>query len=117
MGGICAPASQPELTQSSGAARASGSPAFGPVRARERVALATAEGATAPESLRQKDRARIDTLESVRLGSAAEADHRRGNLPFLVAGKALRSSDRGGGFGESGPGLRRNPAVIVPNPS
>jgi len=26
-----------------------------------------AEGATAPESLRQKDRARLDTLESVRL--------------------------------------------------
>ena len=56
------------------------SPGLGRVRARERAAgePAAAEGATAPESLRQKDRAG-KTLWKASAAAQAAAGHRRGN--------------------------------------
>jgi len=66
--------------------------------ARERVSPdGTAEGATAPESLRQKDRA-FRTLWKAPVVGFAMADHRRGNPPRLRRrrGKLSGSRDRGG---------------------
>src|SRR3954463_3470367 len=61
--------------------------------------MAAAEGATAPESLRQEGPRARETLWKAPATALATEGHRRGNLPGLIqanAGKALRSSDRGG---------------------
>jgi aminomethyltransferase len=101
---------RPRLTPARGCVMAAGSEG----RAGETLnPVQGAEGATAPESLRQKDRARLDTLESARRRQGL-AGHRRGNPPDsriasgTTAAKALRSSDRGGECGEEGAIVRRN---------
>ncbi len=82
---------------------------------RERPATSSgAEGATAPETLRQKDRAKDDSLES---GAAASLrrSHRRGNPArnqFGAPGKSLRSIDRWGAL----PASRRRDRNLVLGP-
>ncbi len=54
---------------------------------------ADAEGATAPESLRQKDRLRGSTLKRSRC--AVSLEHRRSKLPLILAANLSGSAQRG----------------------